>query len=425
MWRVTKGLLGVLVFSGILLGGLELGLRAFPGTLIPAGWLKSFRSELRVTIAQRLALPNKSQMWELPRDDGGPPLMLYKPRAHTEQKFSAAERSSVRRDAQGFCNPPRDSYDRPSIDVFIMGDSFTGCIAAAREKTWMSRIGQITGLSVYNIGRGGIGPYDYLQIFRHFGPAKTPKIGLMNFYEGNDLRDSVRYQEHVDKVRKGDQGYANAADRYEPELDYEGLLNHPLGRNSYVANLGLVAIGKAYEGIRNAIARASGRKSKVVDFHYTLRFADGASVPFNVQNADQAEVRYALRLRQGDVQLSALDAALERFAVLGREHGFLPVVSYAPSAYTAYADFVAFDDEALTELMPWFSGTQRDYLRRKTEELGIVFIDLTPALQEAARQLQDKDLLYFPVSVHYTPTGHRVAGEAIAEALTHLQLPGL
>src|ERR671919_2016891 len=104
MGRVTRRLIGVLVFVGILLGGFELGLRAFPAELIPVGWLKRFQGDLRLEIAQRLSLPNETQMWELPRDDGGPPLKLYRPNAHTEQRFSSEERSDVTRDAEGFCN---------------------------------------------------------------------------------------------------------------------------------------------------------------------------------------------------------------------------------------------------------------------------------------------------------------------------------
>jgi hypothetical protein len=193
----------LLIFVGILLGGFELGLRAFPAELIPVGWLKRFQSDLRVEIAQQLSLPNEKQMWQLPRDDGGPPLKLYQPNVRTEQRFSADERSDVTLDAEGFCNPPRDSYERATIDVIIMGDSFTGCIATDREATWMSRIGQVTGLSVYNLGKGGIGPYEYLEILRYFGLPKTPTIVLMNIYEGNDLRDAVRYHEHVAAVRRG------------------------------------------------------------------------------------------------------------------------------------------------------------------------------------------------------------------------------
>jgi hypothetical protein len=421
MWRVTRRLIGFLVFVGILLGGFELGLRAFPAELIPVGWLKRFQSDLRVEIAERLSLPNETHMRELPRDDGGPPLKLYRPNVRTEQRFSSEERSEVTRDAEGFCNPPRDSYERAAIDVIIMGDSFTGCIATDREATWMSRIGQLTGLSVYNLGKGGIGPYEYVQIFRHFGLPKGPKLVLMNIYEGNDLRDAVRYHQHVETVREGGSGYADAADRFEPDLGYDTLLDRPLVRSSYAANVGVVALGKAHEGISRAISRARGDLRQRVNFRYELRFADGAIVPFNIQNADHAEVRYARRLQRGEVQLSAFDDALARFVALGLEHDFQPVVSYAPSAHTAYAGLVAFEDAALSKLMPWFSDQQRAYLRHKAEELGFVFVDLTPALQAAAHRLQDEELLYYPANVHYTPAGHRVVADALAPVITALR----
>ncbi len=83
-------------------------------------------------------------MWQLPRDDGGPPLQLYRPNVHTKQNFSCkGDGATVTHDAQGFCNPPRDSYDRASIEVIIMGNSFALCVAADAEATWMSRIGQL------------------------------------------------------------------------------------------------------------------------------------------------------------------------------------------------------------------------------------------------------------------------------------------
>ncbi len=421
MWRGARLLLGILTFCAILASGVELGLRAFPAELIPVGWLKRFHSDLRAEIAERLALPNERQMWELPRDDGGPPLKLYRPHMRTQQTFSASEHSDVTRDAQGFCNPLRDRYDRPAIDVVVLGDSFAACVAADPEATWISRIGERTGLSVYNLGKGGIGPYDYLQILRYFGLPKDPKIVVMNIYEGNDLRDAVRYHDHVDAVRRGEPGYPDAADRYEPELDYEALLDRPVARKSYAINVGAVALGKARQGIGNLVARAAGEKPERVNFRYKLRFPNGAALPFNIQNADQSEVRYARRLRQGEVDLAAWDAALARFVALAREHDFQPVVSYAPSAYTAYADFVAFEDEALTALMPWFSATQRAWLRDKADELGFAFVDLTPALQAAARALQEDERLYYPANVHYTPAGHRVVGEALATALTALR----
>ena len=71
--------------------------------------------------------------------------------------------------------------------------------------------------------------------------------------------------------------------------------------------------------------------------------------------------------------------------------------------------------------MPWFSDRQRAYLRQKAEELGFVFVDLTPALQAAADRLQDEELLYYPANVHYTPSGHRVVADALAPVIMGLR----
>ena len=96
IWRMIQRLIGTIIFVAILLGGLEVGLRAFPAELIPTGWLQRFQDDLRTEIAQRLSLPNETQMWQLPRDDGGPPLKLYRPNVHTEQNFSSEERALSR-----------------------------------------------------------------------------------------------------------------------------------------------------------------------------------------------------------------------------------------------------------------------------------------------------------------------------------------
>ena len=131
----------------------------------------------------------------------------------------------------------------------------------------------------------------------------------------------------------------------------------------------------------------------------------GKSVDFNLQNADESEVRSALGLKNGDTDFSAFEGALSGFVALAREHGFMPIVAYSPSAYTAYADFVEFEDPSLGELMPWFSRTQREFLRSKARELGYRFVDLTPAMQAAANDLQEKELIYHPVNVHFTDKG--------------------
>jgi hypothetical protein len=410
------------VFLALVVGMLEVALRAFPGELVPLKFLKRFQREVRLEIAQRLRLPTELETWELPRDDGGPTLLLRRPFTRLTFDFREEnEKGEVVLDSQGFCNPPRDSYERAEIELIAIGDSFTECLVTDPAQTWPSQIGEITGRAVYSFGRGGIGPYEYVQVLKSLGLPKHPRAVVMNVYEGNDLRDSLRYHQYVNERRSGREIRMVANDRNEDPIDYEAVLDHPLGRRSYAVNLLTVAGGRGYEGVRNLLVRGPSTREKV-NFRYTLRFPE-QEVPFNRQDADESEVRHARMLRAGSVSLAAFDEALETFAALAREHGFQPVVAYSPSAYTAYADFVAFDDGSLAELMPWFSGEQRRYLARRATELELIFVDLTPALQQAARSLEASELLYYPVNVHYTPRGHRVVAEALAKEMERL-LPG-
>jgi hypothetical protein len=407
---------GVLVFAALVVGLLELALRVAPGALIPLDFLERFRRETRLEIARRLELPTEQEMWELPRRDDGPTLLLRKPGTRIVFDFRApGEQGVVVMDDQGFCNPPENAYERPEIDVITVGDSFTECIVVSPESTWTSQLGRLTGRSVYALARGGVGPYEYLQILERLGIEKHPSVVVMNLYEGNDLRDALRYQEYRAAKQAGGSPRMLAHDRNVDPVDTQALLDGPLGRRSWAVNLLTVAGVEAGEGIHKALT-GGGRRREPVNFRYTLRFPDG-DVPFNIQDSDESEVRHARLLRQGAASFAAFDPALERFAALGREHGFTPVVAYSPSAYTTYADVVRFDDPALAELMPWFHAEQLAHLRGRAEALGLRFVDLTPALQQAARSLEGRELLYYPANVHYTARGHQVVAETLAREL--------
>ncbi len=414
-----RKLAGAAVFVAFLLGGLELALRLAPGALIPLNLLKRFGHDVRIEVATRLGVRNESMMQEVPRDDGGPRLFVYRPGAELVWDYKdGKERGETRMDEQGFCKVDREGPARERIDLFTLGDSFTACTVIDPAVAWASQLAGISGLSVYNLGFGGIGPYEYLQILKRWGLPNQPRYVVMNLYEGNDIRDADRYHQHVAAAREGRVLYRNAGDRDDQEFDYDRIHDNPVGRSSYAVNLLVALVGKGYESGRNAILRAVGDADvqEEIDFHYTFAFPEGA-MPFNVQNADESEVRYARRIRRGEVAFDRFDAVLESFARLAREHGFTPVLAVSPSAYTVYADFVRFDDPELTELMPWFSRTQREYLRAAAGRLDIPFVDLTAPLQEAARERRGRELLYFPINVHYTAAGHRVVAETLAKVI--------
>jgi hypothetical protein len=238
----------------------------------------------------------------------------------------------------------------------------------------------------------------------------------MATYEGNDLRDAVEYERYAQSAT------ASPAEQAKTTSMMDTLRESTLGRNSYVFNLILAGITE-YSGSEPP-ETAAGRAIRGVDkgsvnFRYTLRF-DGAERPFNVDNSDRDEVVHAVVLEQGGIALTAFDAALTTFMKLAAEYDFTPVVVYVPSAYTAYADFVRFEDPKLQELMPRYSESVRRYFAEAAPRFGFKFLDATPAMQQAARALKESELLYFATNVHLTPAGHRVLADATLEYLETL-----
>lgn len=383
--------------------GLEGALRLVPSA-IPLQLLQHFESGLRIEIAQRLGLANRARVRELTRDDGGPPLFINKPHA-----TFASDGDLPTMDGAGFCNPS-EAAAASHADLVAIGDSLTRCLDVPAIATWPYALRGLSGASVYNLGIPRIGPYEYLQLLKRFGLAKCPRVVVMAIYEGNDLRDAVAYEHHV-------AGHAPTSESTSGPMTLADMLGTGLvARHSYVFNLPFAAaaelfgIGPGSSAYRAVIAA----DENAVDFRYRLKFSPG-TVRFNRPNTDTDEVVHAESLGRGDVDLSVFDGALSAYVALAARHGFVPAVVYIPSAHTAYAEFVRFDDARLEQLMPAYSSRLREYFAAAAVRFGYRFIDATPALQEAARRLRKSPLLYFPSNLHLTVDGHRIVAESILD----------
>lgn len=391
---------------------LEVALRVFPQA-ISYGLLREFEPSVRARIAARRSLPKLSDTVTLPRDDGGPDktMWIYKPLTDVTLDFDEPGIvKTVRTDKMGFCNPSADAYDVAKIDVAAIGDSFTWCTSVEPAATWPYRLSGRTGRSTYNFGLPGRGLYEYLQILTRFAVAKSPDVVVVNIYEGNDLRDAVRY--HEARVDAGGPDVQRPCP-YSSEFlcaTHERLATAALARHSYVYNLLLAAVWRlAYES----------RQSEI-DFQYSVELADGTRVAFNSGNRDRDEVGNAAAVHDGVFGPDLFDEGLQRFMALSRTHHFAPVVLYTPSAYSAYVDTARFDDPAIAESLRFFSETQREYFSRKARDLGYHFVDATDALRQAARRQPPEGLLYFRSNVHLTPAGHEVVARALESTLESL-----
>ena len=395
---------------------LEMTLRIFP-TIIPGVILIHFEPNMRGKIAKG-RFKTQDQVLTLDRDDGGPPLHIWKPFESVVRvgKFVNREKdpgivAKATMDENGFCNDP-GSYQTSPLDIITIGDSFTWCNAVRSEDAWASRISDFTQLSVYNLGKGGIGLYEYLQILKRFGVQKSPKYVILNVYEGNDLRDALKFHKFQNQLKDG--GASEYSSKSWRKRNYHYLTHSFLGRHSYAFNLLLHFSNFTYvEYLKKAF-------KKEIDFRYDLVFTEH-SVPFNFDNSDQDEVKNARRLLDQKIDTKAFDLALDNFMQLSREHNFIPIVSYTPSAHTTYQENVVFRDPQLTSLMPWFSHEQRKYFKRKGEDLGYRFIDLTPGLQSVAQEYTSPEkLLYYQTNLHLTKYGHTVVAKTLSGVIEEL-----
>ncbi len=258
---------------------IEIGLRLFP-SVIPIELLYRFHEVPRAEIAHRLNLPTKDDTILIERDDGGPPLRVFKPATKISYTFNdPGVVNTMVMDEAGFCNPPENPYNLPTIDIITIGDSFTWCPTIESKDTWTSELSQLTNLSTYNLGLSGIGLYEYLQILEKFGLQKSPKIVVKNIYEGNDLRDALKFQTRRDWTSVPSS----------PNSMYYKLFNSPLERYSYAVNLMLASIsGLQALGYLDPPPPPS-------NFRYNLSFAE-QNIPFNPQNVDADEIDYARML---------------------------------------------------------------------------------------------------------------------------------
>jgi hypothetical protein len=399
--RLRLILSNVAVFAVALLVALVIGeivLRISPSLMSPAV-IDRFHPTIREEVSMRIGLTTKSDrvvVESAERADGGPALYLYKPSRDysfplDEADIDVGGDDVWATDSRGFCNPA-GTDTRPHADIVSIGGSITFCTAVPAEETYIAAIERLTGATAYSLDLPGIGPYEYIEILRRSGLALTPRYVVLNVSEGNDLRDVDRYFAFVN----GDA----------PEFRDKERLGGPFAVSYVLAFL---------KGAIEKLVKDMGSAARP-DFRYTV-LVEGVETPMNVTNNDPDELEYARRVESGELSPALYEDALDSFVELARAENFVPIVSYIPSGYTAYADSVTFSDPSIAPALDAYSNLQRQWLADNAARIGYVFIDTTPALQAAS---QNGPLTYFPANAHLTAAGHEAAAEAVASGLATL-----
>jgi hypothetical protein len=310
-------------------------------------------------------------------------LHIHKPHLHARGRDVSSSPNyeyDVRYDHHGF----RNAADYPSADIIVIGDSFVEGGQVPEKDLLTTRLANLSGKTIVNLGQSGYGPQQELHVLRRYGVALQPKVCFWLFFEGNDLSDVHNY----------DQAIVN----WKPDVrNFDWFSQRCLTRNSLWALLRRIRppLPNYPRVIRNHgwFVPAPGKRVRLC-FSY-FYFANPLS-DWDLKAVEETE------------------SVLTRAQELCQTHGIKLVVAFVPDKFRVYKALCEFDSNS--ECQQWVLNDLPQRIKSAVQDISnkIGFVDLTPALVEQATK---GSLVYLARDIHWTTAGHRVAAETLVDFL--------
>lgn len=304
---------------------------------------------------------------------------------------------SFRRDQHGFRNDEPWPHD---VDLVVIGDSFTAA-ELIRRPFW-----QGISESMLSLGAPGTGALEQQRLFDAYALPRQPELVILAFFAGNDLKDTARFAEML----------------------RAGMNRHDLAHSGKTP-LDYSVVFRLFQFLSETTA-----SSPKADCHYPMmaRTDPPAPVAFYKKflpllGADERTLRNSEEFQLTKTSVSEMAAALQ-------PAGAELLLMYIPQKAELYWNYL--DDESKQTIIDvesrdrQLSGlqgidmnltVQRDAMRELAEEIGIAFLDLTPALAQAIRAGQSP---YFFADTHWNQLGHDIARNALLGHLNRSNLNG-
>ncbi|HEY2140139.1 MAG TPA: hypothetical protein VGH00_08665 [Chthoniobacterales bacterium] len=320
-------------------------------------------------------------------------------------------------DVEGFRNPSV----RDRIDVAALGDSFVEAMTSPREEAWPARLEKITGRKVQNYGTSSFGPQQELYVLQDYAMRHQPREVVLGFFAGNDLFDAERFERWE---RGGDKPGEEAAGwRLKKKYRRYEML--------YLTTLAKVALPARPPAEKAATVAKQSEGPGFDRGAYEVPTPQGplrfAFMPPYLQKlaASRSEIE---RSRGWKLVRSALVKMRDTCV----DHQSRLIVMFIPSKDEVYWPLVdrSLGQEELQHSLDFISSynhmplrsadirENRLALNQLMQEFcasaGISFLDLTPALEEAAASGR---AVYFPDDAHWNAAGHEIAAERLGEFL--------
>ena len=278
-----------------------------------------------------------------------------------------------RTDENGFRNPPLTQH----ADIVFIGDSYTEAATVAEDDTFVRRVGQLTGLSVVNLGRGAYGPSQEQIVLRRYGLSYEPRVIVWQLFEGNDLVDAEVFNKW----------------KQNPHVPTKSLKDRYF-KNSLLSQL-----------LTNTRSRERNGPTA------TLRYPDGTIIRSKVRNRYNPDQASTMHLGMTET-MSAIEAGYE----LCQSRGIQLLIVFVPTMARVMAPYISFDRvEDRTSYLPERLSNHKDFSDRIGElcdRIGCTFVDTFDAFRQASAK--GNHSLYIPNDEHLDIKGHEVMAEVIA-----------
>lgn len=334
-----------------------------------------------------------------------------------------ANRVRLVTDENGYRNDPPL---RAAYDVVVLGDSFT--FGPEVQEPWPVLLAHQTHLSVMNLAMLGYSTQAEAAASHLYGLSRSPRLVILAYFEGNDLRDAVVYE----RARAQEMGLP---EYFRSETSWDRSLVVPTwGRFSAVQLVRRLGIYRPAETNQPPAVPVYPLEMTLNGRQLRLSFLDGYVAMLAVSQEDiTASQNYALVTA---ALLQARDAAVNsgtRFLVVfvpSKPHVYLPLATPAEiEPITSTSGRLTLDDSGFLHVQAGGVDAATFLAQVDNQALvmeawananGIEWIDLTPKFQAEAARGQ---ALYLPLGTHWNEQGHQLTADVVAGYLNEFPLP--
>ncbi|MDQ7025174.1 MAG: hypothetical protein Q9P44_06405 [Anaerolineae bacterium] len=335
-------------------------------------------------------------------------------------------------DARGWRNPSA----LETANIVAIGDSQTWGVNAAVDETWSAGLSDLTGLSVYNMARGGYGAVQYVQLAEE-ALELDPQTIVVALYFGNDIADAYRIVYSIDayadmrELSPEDMAFEydisrEATRQLRQYWDFENRLIQQYTTPSLASRIrNDTALGQLLDG-RNAWPNWINTQYDLNSVADTIaaeqdNFAWDMPIYYGADNITFFTPNYRwVALRQDDPRilegLRITQISLSQIQRLTAANDIQFLLVLIPTKELVYADVMMRQDGSLStdyERLVADETVMRQAIINFLDTESIAWVDSLSALQDRIGEA-----LYLPsTDGHPAPLGYRVIAEIVAAAI--------